>query len=66
MEEHCITQNVQLVDSRKWFLALFDSHNHWRNGLVKIDIEGLELPIFVALLHTLPANVSVALVMENF
>ena len=35
-------------------------------GQVKINIEGLELPIFEALLQTLPASVSVALVMENF
>lgn len=66
MHEDYIIQNVQLVDARKWFLDLFGSHNHWRRGFVKIDVEGLELPILEALLQTLPRNVSVALVMENF
>ncbi len=64
--ENYIIQNVQLVDAKKWFSDLFGSHNYWRKGLIKIDVEGFELPILEALLQTLPKDVSVAVVMENF
>ena len=61
-----IVQEINLVESNTWFSDLFASHGHWANGLVKIDVEGFEMPIFRALLKTLPAHVSLVVVIENF
>lgn len=65
-DEDYIIQDVQLVDARPWLSDLFDRHQQWRNGLIKIDVEGFELKIFKALLETLPKKISTVIVMENF
>ena len=65
-DEDYIIQDVQLVDARPWLSDLFDRHQQWRNGLIKIDVEGFELKIFKTLLETLPKKISTVIVMENF
>ena len=64
-EEH-IVQEIRVVESNIWFSDLFASHGHWANGLVKIDVEGFEMPIFQSILRTLPKHVSLVVIMENF
>lgn len=65
-DDDYIIQNIQLVDAKAWLADLFAANQHWRNGLIKIDVEGFELKIFEALLETLPKTVSTVIVMENF
>ena len=64
--EDYTVQDIHLVESNTWFSDLFASHGHWANGLVKIDVEGFEMPIFQSLLKTLPEHVSLVVIMENF
>lgn len=45
--------------------VFFDNPN-WKNGVIKIDVEGFEFPIFEALLRNVPKEVSVVVIMENF
>ena len=59
-------KEIQIKDAKKWFSSLFSKNSSWSKGAVKIDVEGLELPIFQALLEALPSDMSIIVVMENF
>ncbi|MGC6518317.1 MAG: FkbM family methyltransferase [Candidatus Puniceispirillaceae bacterium] len=61
-----IIQDIHLKHAGTWLKDLFKAHKTWQAGLIKIDVEGLELPIFKAILSELPKGVSVTIVMENF
>ena len=65
-ENNHIVQKIQLVDAKAALSELFEYNQNWRKGLVKIDVEGLELQVFEAVLATLPKKVSAVIVMENF
>lgn len=61
-----IVQDIELKEAQFWLSHLLTSNSAWKNGLIKIDVEGFELPIFKAILAVLPSNMTVTIVMENF
>ena len=65
-DDEYIIQNIQLVEAKTWLANLFGENRQWQNGLIKVDVEGLELNIFEALLETIPETMSAVIVMENF
>ena len=61
-----IVQDIELKEAQYWLSHLLTSNSGWENGLIKIDVEGFEFPIFKAILAVLPSNMTVTIVMENF
>ena len=61
-----IVQDIELKEAQFWLSQLFASNSGWKNGVIKIDVEGFELPIFKAILEVLPSNMTVTIIMENF
>lgn len=65
-DDDYLYQTIELVEANQWFEALFKANDNWNNGLIKIDVEGFELPIFQSLIEMLPSHISTAIIMENF
>jgi len=65
-EEEKTIQNIQIVEANYWIKNLFSTNGNWKNGVIKIDVEGFESHIFQALLNNVPKDVSVVVIMENF
>lgn len=65
-DEEKTIQNIQIVEANYWIKNLFSANLNWKNGVIKIDVEGFESHIFKALLNNVPKDVSVVVVMENF
>lgn len=65
-DEEKTIQNIQIVEANYWIKNLFSANQNWKNGVIKIDVEGFESHIFKALLNNVPKDVSVVVIMENF
>lgn len=65
-DEEKIVQDIDIVEANTWIKKIFADNPGWKNGVIKIDVEGFELHIFEALLTHLPKGVSAVVVMENF
>ena len=61
-----IVQDIEIIEADKWIKKIFASNPNWKNGVIKIDVEGFERHIFKALLQHIPKGVSVVVIMENF
>ena len=61
-----MVQDIEIVEANAWIRDIFASNPGWKNGVIKIDVEGFELHIFEALLSHIPKDVSVVVIMENF
>ena len=65
-DEEKMVQDIEIVEANAWIRDIFASNPGWKNGVIKIDVEGFELHIFEALLSHIPKDVSVVVIMENF
>lgn len=61
-----IVQDIEIIEAGHWIKKIFASNPNWKNGVIKIDVEGFEHHIFKALLRHVPKGVSVVIIMENF
>ena len=61
-----IVQDIEILEADNWVKKIFVGNPNWKNGVVKIDVEGFEHHIFTALLRHIPKDVSIVVIMENF
>jgi len=61
-----IVQDIEIIEANIWIKKIFASNPNWKNGVIKIDVEGFEHHILNALLRHIPKGVSVVVIMENF
>ena len=63
-----LQQTVQIKKASTWFATLFNSHlaDGRTKGVIKIDVEGFEEPIFEAILQSVPKQTHLLVIMENW
>lgn len=66
--DNYIINSVKVKNSEVVFSDLFASilENNLYNGLIKIDVEGFERKVLLAIANTLPSNMNVSIVFENW
>lgn len=66
--DNYIVNSVKVKNSEVVFSDLFASilENNLYNGLIKIDVEGFERKVLLAIANTLPSNMNVSIVFENW
>ena len=63
-----LEQSVPIKQALSWFSERFKEHqkSDRKKGVIKIDVEGFEEPIFEAILQSVPQNTHLLVIMENW